>query len=336
MTRHLLVMSMGKTNLQNLSKTTCCSVNSYVVPAVVTCAGHKAQKRFFTFFTDNIRNPNTRDAYFRNAARFFEWCEKQRLPLTSIESFHVSAYVEELLLDLAKPSVKQHLASLRMLFDWLVVGQVLPMNPAAAVRGPKHVVKKGKTPVLDEETAKLLLNSIDTTHVVGLRDRAIIGTMIYTFARIDAVLQMNVNDYYPNGKRWWVRLHEKGGKAHEMPAHHKLEEFMDEYLEEAAFNLDKRTPLFPSTRGRSRILTSKRLLRTNAWSMVRRRARDAEIRTEIGNHTFRATGITNYMQNGGELQEAKKMAAHESARTTGLYDRSDDSITLDEIERISI
>ena len=160
--------------------------------------------------------------------------------------------------------------------------------------------------------------------------------MIYTFGRIDAVMQMKVKDYYPNGKRWWVRLHEKGGKHHEMPAHHKLEEFMDEYLNAAGIGNQKKSPLFRSTRGRSRQLTKNALHRTNAWNMVQRRAKDAGIDTAICNHSFRATGITNYMQNGGDITEAQKMAGHESVRTTGLYDRSDDSITLDEIERISI
>ena len=110
-----------------------------------------------------------------------------------------------------------------MLFDWLVVGQVLAVNPAHAVRGPKHVVRRGKTPVLTEDQARRLLESIDTSTLVGLRDRALIGVMTYAFARIGAVVAMKVEDYYPAGKRWWVRLHEKGGKRHEMPAHHKLE-----------------------------------------------------------------------------------------------------------------
>ena len=307
-----------------------------IVPAAVAYSGRKAQKRFVTFFTDNIRNPNTREAYHRNVMRFFAWCELKNLPLPDIESYHVSAYLEELLQEISKPSVKQHLASIRMLFDWLVIGQVVSINPAAAVRGPKHVVKKGVTPVLDEESAKILLEAIDTSHVVGLRDRAIIGMMIYSFARIDAVLQMNVRDYYPNGKRWFIRLHEKGGKLHEMPAHHKLDEFMDDYLDAADIRDQKNSPLFRTSRGRSRVLTNIRHHRVNAWHMIQRRAADAEISTEICNHTFRGTGITNFLENGGFREKAQQMANHESARTTGLYDRREDKITLDEIERISI
>ena len=110
--------------------------------------------------------------------------------------------------------MKQHLAAIRMLFDWLVTGQVVATNPAHSVRGPKHVVKTGKTTVLDAEQARKLLDSIDISTVVGLRDRALISVMTFAFARIGAVVAMRVEDYYPKGKRWWVRLHEKGGKRH--------------------------------------------------------------------------------------------------------------------------
>jgi site-specific recombinase XerC len=120
--------------------------------------------------------------------------------------------------------VKQQLAAVRMLFDWLVTGGVLATNPAHAVCGPKHVVKRGKTPVLTSDQARALIESIDTSTLVGLRDRALIGVTTYAFARIGAVVA--VEDYFANGKRWWVRLHEKGGKRHEMQVHHKLEAFL--------------------------------------------------------------------------------------------------------------
>lgn len=307
-----------------------------LVPAAIAACGRKAAKRFVTFFSDNIRNPNTRAAYHRAALQYFDWCQQRGLDFQQIESFHVSAYVEQMVSEKSKSTVKQHLAAIRMLYDWLVVGQVLEVNPAHAVRGPKQVVKRGKTPVLDEDQARGLLESIDTSTVVGLRDRALIGLLVYTFARVDAAVQMNVRDYYPNGKRWWVRLHEKGGKHHEMPTHHNLEAFLDAFLQAAGIADQKNTPLFRTTRGNSKTLTQNRLHRTDAWRMIRRRAKDAGIQTPIGCHTFRATGITNYMQNGGTLEKAQRMAAHESARTTALYDRSDDALTLDEIERITI
>jgi site-specific recombinase XerC len=111
-----------------------------------------------------------------------------------------------------RPTVKQHLAAIRMLCDYLVVAGVLRMNPAAAVRGPKHSAKRGKTPVLTGAEAKAFLEAIETQTIVGLRDRAVVAVMVYTFGRLGAVTHMRVEDYYPQGKRWWFRLHEKGGK----------------------------------------------------------------------------------------------------------------------------
>jgi site-specific recombinase XerD len=308
-----------------------------IVPAVIAAEGDKAGERFFTFFTDTIRNKNTREAYYRNALRFFAWAERRGLALHAITSYHVSAYIEELGLELAAPSVKQHLATIRMLCDWLILGHVLEVNPAAAVRGPRHVVKKGKTPVLSAEAARQLLDGIGGGELVRLRDRALISVCLYSFARIEAALSMDVGDYYPNGKRWWFRLQEKGGKPHEMPAHHKAGEYLDAYLQAAGIADKKREPLFRSAVGKSMALSAKRMTRYAALKMIQRRAREAEVNnTPVCCHSFRATGITNYLTNGGTLEKAQRMACHESAKTTKLYDRREYELTLDEVERIAI
>jgi site-specific recombinase XerD len=310
---------------------------SVVVPAMIADAGEHATRRFLEFFAATIRNRNTRLAYMVAVSRFFGWCEQHRIgQLDEIEPLHVSAYIEVLGNDFEKPTVKQHLAAIRMLFDWLVTGGVLATNPAHAVRGPKHVVKRGKTPVLTSDQARALIESIDTSTLVGLRDRALIGVMTYAFARIGAVVAMRVEDYFANGKRWWVRLHEKGGKRHEMPAHHKLEAFLDEYIKAAGIGEDGKTPLFRSAVGRTGTLTSVTMHRVDAWRMIQRRAAELGSKVKIGCHTFRATGITAYLEAGGTLENAQAMAAHESPRTTKLYDRTGDEITLDEVERITI
>jgi site-specific recombinase XerD len=203
---------------------------SIVVPAIVADAGDHAARRFLEFVAGTVRNRNTRTAYLHAVRRFFAWCEHHRISqLADIEPLHVAAYVEALGKDFEKPTVKQHLAAIRMMFDWLVTGQIVVTNPAHAVRGPKHVIKTGKTTVLDAEQARRLLDSIDTSTVVGLRDRALISVMTFAFARISAVVAMRGANYYPKGKRWWVRLHEKGGKRHEMPAHHTLEAYIHSY-----------------------------------------------------------------------------------------------------------
>jgi site-specific recombinase XerD len=312
------------------------STSHAMAPVVIAAMGDKASERFFTFFTDTIRNPNTRAAYFRNANRFFAWCESRGLGFDQIRSFHVSAYLEELSLSMAAPSVKQNLATIRMLFDWLIIGQICEINPAQAVRGPKHVVKRGKTPVLSEEEARQLLTRIDVSNVVGLRDRALIAICLYSFARIEAALSMKVGDYYPQGKRWWLRLHEKGGKIHDMPAHHKLEEYLDKYIEAAGLENQKNTPLFRSAVGRTKTLSEKKMTRFAALKMVQRRAKQVGLETAVCCHSFRATGITNYLEHGGTLEKAQQMANHESPRTTKLYDRTNDAVTLDEVEKIAI
>jgi integrase len=186
--------------------------------------------------------------------------------------------------------VKQHLAALRMLFDWLVTGHVLDTNPAHAVRGPRYVVTKGKTPVLAADEARQLLDSIDTTTLKGLRDRALIGVMVYTFARVNAVLGMKVKDYYTEGRRGRVRLHEKGGKEHDVPCHHTLEQYLDEYIAAAAIAGEPEGWLFRTT-GRKTGLAG-RLYQQDAYRMIQRQVLKAGLGTRAGNHTFRATGIT--------------------------------------------
>jgi site-specific recombinase XerD len=308
------------------------------IPAMVAAAGDDATSRFIEFFTANIRNPNTRAAYGRAVADFFRWCDARRIrSLEHITPTVVAAYVEQLGQLRAKPTVKQHLAAVRMLFDWLVTGHALRTNPAHSVRGPKHVVKRGKTPVLTREETRALLDSIDTSTIVGLRDRALIGAMVYSFARVGAVLAMKVADYYPQGKRWWLRLHEKGGKRHDVPCHHTLEEYLDAYCDAAQLWDDKNAPLFRTiTTAPTRPISRNPLTRADTWRMIRRRGAAAGIETAINNHTFRATGITAYLENGGTLEHAQQIAAHESPRTTKLYDRTTDQVSLDEIERIAI
>ena len=306
-----------------------------VVPALFAGAGDRGAWRYVEFLTAEIRNPNTRAAYARALHRFSDWCQAHHFRLEHLTPVHLAIYVEYLGRRLAKPSVKQHLAAVRMLGDYLVLGQVITANPTASVRGPKYVVKTGKTPVLTRAEARALLEGIDGGRVADLRDRALIGLMVYTFARVGAVLGMDVGDYYQQGKRWWVRLHEKGGKEHAVPCHHKVEGYIDAYLTGAGLAAATTGPLFRRL-GRDGQLGAGRLDRREALAMIKRRARAAGLGDRIGCHTFRATGITAYLENGGTLETAMAIAAHESPRTTKLYDRTRDGLTLEEIERIRL
>jgi len=246
----------------------------------------------------------------------------------------VASWIELQGRQISAPTVKQQFAALRHLFDWLVTGQLMPVNPAASVRGPRHIVRTGKTLVLDAAKARLLLDGIDTTIPAGLRDRALISLMVYTFARVGAALGMEVEDVYTQNRWIWVRVQKKGGKEHALPS------------QPGGGSRGLRRGRRPDWRPEGAALSHHRpgygaahpppLPQANVYSMIRRRAETAGIKTKIGNHSFRATGITAYLKNGGTLEMAASMANHASTRTTQLYNRPHEEPSLEEVERILI
>ena len=304
-----------------------------VLPQVIVDVGPEAAERFLEFFAGRIANARTRVAYGRAVGQFLGWCEVRGLRLAAVSPLHVAAYIRTH--PGSVPTVKQHLAAIRMLGDWLVVNQILPVNPAAAVRGPKHIVTKGSTPVLSPAEARKLLDTIDTGALAGLRDRALVSVMLYSFARVSAVLGMRRQDYFGQGSRGWFRLHEKGGKRHDVPAHHRAAAALDEYVEVAELD-EPKAALFQSVDPAGRRLTGRALERRVVLAMIKRRAAAAGLPPSTCCHTFRATGITAYLSNGGTLEHAQQIAGHASPKTTKLYDRTADTVTVDEIERIVI
>jgi integrase/recombinase XerC len=314
-------------------------IDTSSLPALVIAAGDQAEIRFLEFFAGQIRNAHTRRAYRRAVVEFLTWCAGAGVvSIADVQPLHVATWIEGQTkrTDFAASSVKQQLAAIRRLFDWLVTGQVMAVNPAGSVRGPTHIVKSGKTPMLDPAEARQLIDRIDVTTQSGLRDRALIGLMVYSFARIGAAIGMKVEDVFVQRRRLWVRLYEKGGKRHEMPCHHNLEEYLTAYLDGANLRDDPKGPLFRTIGRGTAQLTRTPLPQANAWEMIERRRTAADIDTKIGNHSFRATGITAYLKNGGTLEKAAVMANHASTRTTQLYDRRHDDVSLDEVERVVI
>jgi integrase len=197
------------------------------------------------------------------------------------------------------------------------------------------VVRRGKTPALSAEEARKLLDSIETTTLIGLRDRALIGVMVYSFARVGATVTMRVGDYFQHRKRLWLRLHEKGGKRHEVPCHPSLESHLNNYIRAAGITGDNKGRLFRSMHKGDK-LTDKPMTRFDVFQLIKRRAKAATLPYSTCCHTFRATGITTYLQNGGTLEHAQTIANHESPRTTKLYDRTREELSLEEVERIKI
>ncbi len=303
-------------------------------------AGPGAENRFgqsvIEAFAAELGNDNTRAAYAVALRRFFAWCADSQIEdALRIMPHTVEAYVEELGRRVTPATQRQHVAALRQLFGWLVAGKRLKYDPTTSLRVP---ARKAPTaaPSLAGAEAERLIGSIDGGTIIGLRDRALIGLLVYGCARIGAVLAMRVEDYFWVGKRRWLRLHEKGGRRHELPAHPKLAAYLDAYLAGLDGAAEGASLLFSSLRGRSATPGGRALSRVDAYRMIRRRAVAAGIRARIGCHSFRATGIAAYFAGGGTLAGARAIAAHASARSIVVYDRSKPDINQEEIERIAL
>lgn len=310
-------------------------------PELVARAGQRAAEASFEFFTARIPNAHTRDAYGRAFRRFAAWCmsESPPLPLEAITPPAIGAYLAELEAGgMSAASRKLHLAALRHWLDWLCQRGVLPFNPAASVRGPKLIVREGRTPVLERDEARLLFESVGHQGLVALRDRSILAVMLFGFVRVGAVCRMMVKDFEDAGGDAWLVLHEKGGKERRVPCHHQARDYLRTYV--AAAGLDaperRREPLFQTARGRTGELTRSAMRRTDVLAMVKRRAAAAALPPSICSHSFRATGITIHQENGGRLEEARELAGHADSRTTQLYNRTMRKIARAEVERVQL
>jgi integrase/recombinase XerD len=290
----------------------------FPVPAIIAAARDKAGEHFLEFFAATIRNKNTRAAYVQAAAQFSSWCEQYSLQLTMIRPLHVSAYIEGK--PLTAPSIKQHLAALRGLFNWFVIKQVVPDNPALFVKGPKFSRKIGVTPIMEAKEVRTLLDSIPVTRrikvpkklgggykevadIKGLRDRAAIAIMGYTFARVSAVVGLTRADYRLEGKRARLRLLEKGNKEQLVWLHHETEGYLDAYIAAAGIS-DAAAPLFQSL-DKAHRLTGEAISRRDMLRVVKERCIAAGLSETFCNHTFRGTGMTVFLSNGGSLEACR-------------------------------
>ena len=288
---------------------------------MIVDAGPAAVERFLEFFAARIANARTRAAYGRAVGQFLAWCAARGLGLTAVSPLHVAAYIRTH--PGSAPTVKQHLAA-------------IPHARRLARRQPGYPGEPGGgRPGADARGDDGLLAAIDTGTLAGRRDRALVSVMLYSFARVSAVIGMRRQDYFRQECQGWLRLHEKGGKRHDVPAHHRAAEALDKYVEAAELEEPKAT-LFQSVEPAGRRLTGRALSRRLVLAMIKRRAAAADLPPSTCCHTFRATGITAYLSNGGTLEHAQQIAGHASPKTTKLYDRTADTITVDEIERIVI
>lgn len=317
-------------------------------PAIVRVAGGNARFAYDEFFAGE-ENSHTERAYRHAVHRFLEHCESGGVALKEVTPGIVSDYLKRLQAEVkarpgeprrfrpaSKPMKKVHLAGIRKFFDKLVERHAVLLNPALSVRGPKHSVSEGKTPALAVKQARHLLASIDTRTVVGLRDRAIIGVMVYTAVRAGAVAKLRRQDFFADGHQFVFRFDEKGGKVRDIPVRHDLEGFIREYLSTAG-ETPPGSPLFRSAIGRTGTLGDNGLSQNDVLRMVKRRLSDAGLpASRLNCHSFRATTITDLLDQGVPLEDVQYLAGHADPRTTRLYDRRKKKVTRNIVERISI
>ena len=305
------------------------------LPALIEAAGPTAAFVWDEFFTAGIRNPHTRRAYTHAVRRFLTWAAAEGHELARLTPGMLGSYLDGLPGTI--PTKKQHLAALRGFFDALVLRHVVILNPALSVRAERYTVVEGKTPEITIEHARALLKVVDTSHVVGLRDRAVIATLIYTAARIGAVASLKRDSLSHDGSQWSLRFAEKGGKSREIPLRHDLQGMVLAYLE-AARLLDtaKDTPLFPSAIGKTKQLGATAATADDLGRMIKRRFKDAGLSERLSPHSFRVTAITDLLNQGVPLEDVQHLAGHSDARTTRLYDRRQKVVTRNVVERISI
>jgi site-specific recombinase XerD len=309
------------------------------VPAVVEEAGSNARFAYEEFFT-SLDSPHTVEAYRRDLHRFLAHVHDLGLSLHQVTPKLVRAYIDNLkplkLSDppLSAPTKKRVLAAVRKFFDFAVIRHAVPLNPALSVRGPKHAIVEGKTQQITVEQARRLLRSIDTSNIVGLRDRAILATLIYTGARVGAVAKLRTDSFYSDGEQFWFRFHEKGGKSREIPCRHDLQRIIRQYLDAAGES--GIGPLFRSVLRREGRLTHNVITAGDICRMVKRRVKAACLSLRISPHSFRVTVATDLLNQNVPLEDVQYLLGHADARTTKLYDRRKRQITRNLVERISV
>lgn len=305
------------------------------LPSIVAHAGAAAQFAWDEFIYGKIRNHHTRVAYERAIRQFMSHCEARNMLLHQITPRDVGNYLDSR--TYAVSTKKLILSALRHFFDALVTRHVIILNPAATVRGERLQVVEGKTPEISIEQARLLLRSIDASHAVGLRDRAIIGILIYTAARVGAVARLRCFDFYKIGDQHCLRFHEKGGKSREIPVRQDLQQMIQEYMRSAKLtSAEKATPLFQTTLRRTRLLTGNALTSDDIGRMLKRRLYEVGLSQRLSPHSFRVTTITDLLSQGVPLEDVQNLAGHADPRTTRLYDRRQRKVTRNIVERISI
>jgi integrase/recombinase XerD len=272
------------------------------LPVLVEHAGPAARFAWDEFFYAEHHDPHTQKAYMAAVKPFLSWCEGQGVELPGVTPGLVGQYLVGLGGSAAKRDL--HLSALRGFYDRLVNRHVVLLNPAASVRGVKKQMIEGKTPEITEEQARTLLASVDTGHIVGLRDRAILATLAHTACRVGAVAKLRLGDFQNERTQFVLRFQEKGGKSREIPVRHDLEGNIRAHLDAAGIAGEaKDRPLFRSTLRRTKQLTGNALTTKAICELVKRRLKDAGLQLRLSPHSFRVATITDLLTQGVPLDE---------------------------------
>jgi len=313
---------------------TLATLRSNDFPAVLQRAGPSACFAADEFFSARISNSETRRAYGRIASRFFEFCERENLELHQVTPGLAGRFIRSL--PGSVPTKNQALAAMRNFFDTLVRRHVVVLNPFQSVRGIKHKVLDGKTPELTIPQARILLASFDLSQPVGLRDRALFGTLMITGCRIGALCGLLVADLRRSDKGRSFRFREKNGREREIPVRADLDEWIDEYMRAA--NLIDPSPDSPLwLRGvRSGGLTTLPISPVGVRALLKRRLKAAGLPLDLTPHSFRVMVVTSLLSQNVPVEEVQHLVGHSHAVTTQLYDRRRRRVTLTILERIPI
>jgi integrase/recombinase XerD len=300
-------------------------------PAIVRHAGKAAEFAWEEFFQAGIANPHTRKNYMHAVRQFLGWAQRRGLELARITPGDVGEYFQEL--PLAVPTKKLHLAALKKFFDNLVNRHAVGLNPAATVRAERYSMVEGKTPEILPGQARTLLESIDISNKVGLRDRAIFAVLIYTAARVGAVAKLTTKSLKHDGTQYTLRFAEKGGKSREIPVRHDVEQVLLAYVQAADI---AEGPLFRTAVRKTKTLTTNAMTGIDICRMMKRRLKAAKLPDQFSPHSFRVATVTDLLEQNTPLEDVQHLAGHADPRTTRLYDRRRRKVTRNIVERISV
>ena len=307
---------------------------------VLDTAHPQAARLLVDYLMGNYPNRHTREAYKRALVQFLLWLDSEDLGMRQAKPYDIRRYLEGMESRYQPGTVNQHMAAIRGFYQYLRERTDFDANPATDVKGQRTGDRQGKTPYLPSGETQQLLDSLPSD-LIGLRDRALIGAMVYTFTRVSAALSLRVKDYYMQGGNMHLRITGKRNVQRLIPVHPTLNTYLAAYLDAAGLREQKDAPLFQSAQWRvvtlgepqTAVLTGQPLHRVNALAMIKRRVEQAGIDSVVCCHTFRAVGITAYLESGGAIEKAAYYAGHAATRTTQIYDRRRDIGSAEDIGR---